>query len=108
MFVGICEESDEGRERVSKVADRGRDGESVISGASKNLGMDIMSDNSGMSDVDWNHGFLHGSIKYDLGRFGIAKDIELCEMVKIRMRINFHERIYLQPRRDYQYRLLHP
>ena len=35
-----------------------------------------MSDDSGVSDINWNHGFLHGGIKHDLSRFRVAKDVE--------------------------------
>ena len=44
-----------------------------------------MSDNGGMGDVNWNHGFLHGSIKHNLSRFGVTKDIEFLAKVSTRM-----------------------
>lgn len=81
MLVGIGEESDKSRECVSEVADRGWNGEPVIIRPAKNLGMDIVGDDGGVSDVDWNHGFLYGSIKHDLSCFGVTKDVEFCIFV---------------------------
>ena len=82
MFVGIGEESDNSGECVSEIADRRGDGESIIGRATKDLGMDVMGDNGGVGDVDWDHSFPDGSIKHDLSRFGVAKDVELCTSAK--------------------------
>ena len=82
MLVGIGEESDESRECESEVTDRGWDGESVVICPAKDLGVDVMSDNSGVGDVDWDHSFPHGGIKHDLSRFGVTKDIEFCTLVR--------------------------
>ena len=86
MFVGIGEESDKGRESVSEAADRRRDRKPVISRAAKDLGMYIVSDDSGVGDVDWNHDFLHWGIEHDLSRFGVAKDVKFCAFVKVSWR----------------------
>lgn len=83
VLVGIGEESDESRERVSEVANRRWDGESVIIRPTKDLGMYVMSDDSGMSDVDWNHGFLHGSVEHDLSRLRVTKDIKFYAFIKV-------------------------
>jgi len=41
-----------------------------------------VSDDSGVGDVNWDHGFLHRGIEHDLSRFGVTKDIEFCKLVK--------------------------
>ena len=87
VFVGVSKEGDESRERVSEVADRRWDGKSVIIRPAENFGMDIMSDDSSVSDVDWNHGFLHGGIKHDLSRFGVTKDVKFYTFINVSMRI---------------------
>ena len=49
--------------------------------------MDVMGDNSRVCNVDWNHSLLYGCIQYDLSRFGITKDIELCMSTKVRTKV---------------------
>lgn len=49
--------------------------------------MDIMSDDSSVSDVDRNHGFLHGGIKHDLSRFRVTKDVKFYTFVNVSLRI---------------------
>ena len=69
-----------------------------------------MSDDSGVGDVDWDHGFLHGRIKHDLSRFGVTKDIEFCILVRASAGgdLDQKEGIHPQLHRGYQYQLLRP
>lgn len=48
--------------------------------------MNIVSDDSGVSDIDRNHGFLHGGIEHDLGRFGVTKNVEFYTPIKVSAR----------------------
>jgi len=45
--------------------------------------MYIVSDDSGVGDVDWNHRFLHRGIEHDLSRFGVTKDVKFCPFAKV-------------------------
>ena len=48
--------------------------------------MYIVSDDSGVGDVDWNHGFLHWGIEHDLSRFGVTKDVKFYSFAKVSRR----------------------
>jgi len=49
--------------------------------------MNIMSDDCGVGDIDWNHGFLHWGIEHDLSRFRVTKDVKFCVVDKVSTRV---------------------
>ena len=48
--------------------------------------MYIVSNDSGVGDVDWNHRFLHWGIEHDLSRLGVTKDVKFCAFVQVSRR----------------------